>query len=118
MEFVVELYETAEGRPVVVEELEALEQQHPTLYILLVAGLNKLRHREYHRAPLCEPLGNGLFEVQVGRKDIARAAWFYVQRQRIVVVHCFIKKSPKTPEKALAMARRRMADYQRRTEER
>jgi phage-related protein len=118
MEFVVELYETAEGRPVVEDELEALQDQHPALHILLVAGLNKLRHREYHRAPLCEPLGDGLFEVRVGRKDIARAAWFYVQGQRIVVVHCFVKKTQKTPEKALATARRRMADYQRRTEDR
>ena len=115
VEFVIELYETAERRPVVEAELEALEQENPTLHVLLVAGLNKLRHREYHRPPLCEPLGDGLFEVRVGRKDIARAAWFYVQGQRIVVVHCFVKKTQKTPEKALATARRRMADYQQRT---
>jgi len=100
---------------VVEEKLESLEQENPTLHVLLVTGLNKLRHREYHRPPLCESLGDGLFEVRVGRKDIARAAWFYVQGQRIVVVHCFVKKTQKIPEKALVTARRRMADYQQRT---
>lgn len=64
------------GEPVVEAELEALEQANPTLHVLLVAGINKLRRREHHRPPLCESLGDGLFEVRVGRKDIARAAWF------------------------------------------
>ena len=52
MEFTVELYETPDGRPVVEEELETIERSTPVLYDLLVAGLSKLRRREYHRPPL------------------------------------------------------------------
>lgn len=111
MQFTVEFYEIPDGQPVVEDELEALEDTAPALYDLLVAGLNKLRRREYHRPPLCEPLGGGLFEVRVGRKDIARAAWFFQTGQRIVVVRCFVKKSQKTPSGELALARKRMAEY-------
>ena len=111
MEFTVEFYETLDGQPVVEQKLEALEHTNSVMYDLLVAGLNKLRQREYHRPPLCESLGGGLFELRVGRKDIARAAWFFRTGQRIVVVHCFVKKSQKTPPSDLALARKRMAEY-------
>ena len=111
MEFTVELYETPDGRPVVEEELETIERTIPVLYDLLVAGLSKLRLREYHRPPLCEPLGGGLFELRVGRKDIARAAWFFQAGQRIVVVRCFVKKSRKTPQGELDLAAKRMVEY-------
>ena len=67
------------------------------LHDLLVAGLNKISLREYHRPPLCDALGNGLYELRVGRKDIARAVWFFREGQRIVVVRCFVKKSPRKP---------------------
>lgn len=111
MEFFIELYEAPDGRPVVARELDELEQDNPTLHVLLVAGINKLRRREYHRPPLCEPLGDGLFEVRVGRKDIARAAWFYMQGQRIVVVRCFVKKTRKTPAQEMELAQRRRTEY-------
>lgn len=105
MEFTVELYETPDGRTVVEQELEALERQTPVLHDLLVAGLSKLRRREYHRPPLCEPLEDGLFELRVGHKDIARAAWFFREGRRIVVVHCFVKKSQKRPHGILSWLR-------------
>jgi phage-related protein len=111
LEFSIELYETHDGKPVVEEELEAIERRTPVLHDLLVAGLNKLRLREYHRPPLCDSLGNGLYELRVGRKDIARAVWFFREGQRIVVVRCFVKKSQKTPANELELARNRMADH-------
>lgn len=111
MEFTIEFYETLDGQPVVEQELEALEHTNPMLYDLLVAGMNKLRQREYHRPPLCESLGGGLFELRVGRKDIARAAWFFRKGQRIVIVRCFVKKSQRTPAGELALATKRMAEY-------
>jgi phage-related protein len=111
MMFSVELYESPDGRPVVEEELETIERSTPVLYDLLVAGLSKLRRREYHRPPLCKPLGSGLFELRVGRKDIARAVWFFQAGQRLVVVRCWVKKSQKMPPGELELARQRMAEY-------
>lgn len=59
MQFSIELYETGNGKAVVEEELEDIEQQTPPLYDLLLAGLNKLRLRDNHHPPLCKPLGEG-----------------------------------------------------------
>lgn len=98
MEFAVELYETPDGRPVVEAELEAIEGDTPMLHDLLVTGLNKRRRRDYHRPPL-------------GRKDTARAAWFFHAGQRIIVVRCFVKKSQKMPRTELKLAHKRMAEY-------
>lgn len=111
MDFSIELYETREGRKLVEDELDAIEHQSPVLFELLLAGMAKLRYREYHRPPLCDGLGGGLFELRVGRKDIARAIWFYQEGRRIVIVRCFVKKSQKTPEGELMLARKRMAEY-------
>ena len=56
VEFTIEFYETSDDQPVVEQELEAIEHTNPVLHDLLVAGLSKLRRREYHRPPLCESL--------------------------------------------------------------
>lgn len=111
VDFTVELYETASGQPVVEEELLGVKSQTPALYALLLAGLNKLRDRAYHGPPFCVSLGDGLFEMRVGREDTARAFWFFRRGRRIVVVRCFVKKSQKTPLRELELARRRMGDY-------
>ena len=111
MDFSIELYETPRGDAVVEGELNAIEAQAPILHALLLAGLSKLKHRDHHRPPLCLPIGDGLFELRVGHKDIARGLWFFQRGQRIVVVRCFIKKSQKTPPGELEIARRRMHDY-------
>ncbi len=114
MEFAVEFYETENGHAVVEEEMEAIEQRSPVLYDLLVTGLVKLRKSENHRPPLCKPLGNDLFELRVGRKDIGRAVWFFRRGQRIVVVRCFVKKSQEIPQRELGLAWSRMKDHLRR----
>lgn len=111
MDFIVEFYETAAGQPVVQEELLTIKAQTPSLYALLIAGLSKLRNRDYHGPPFCVSLGGGLFEMRVGREDTARAFWFFRRGRRIVVVRCFVKKSRRTPPGELELARRRMADY-------
>lgn len=112
MQFAIEFYETANGHVVVEEELAAIEQQSPELHILLVAGLNKLRCREYHRPPLCMAVGEGLFELRVGHRNIARAVWFFRSGQRITVVHCFAKKSARMPRADVDLARKRMLDHE------
>ena len=111
MQFTVEFYETSGGRVVVEEELQAIERQSPILHVLLVAGLNKLRNREYHRPPLCMPVEGGLFELRVGHANIARAMWFFRRGQRVIVVGCFVKKTQRTPRAEVEVARERMRDY-------
>jgi len=64
--------------------------------------------------PLCRPLGGGLWEVRstLPSRRIARLL-FFVEGNRIGVVHGFIKKTQKTPADDLELARRRMKEMQR-----
>src|SRR5471030_1945569 len=61
--------------------------------------------------PLCRGLGGGLWEVRstLRSRRIARLL-FFVDDARIGVVHGFIKKTQKTPDGDLEIARKRMKE--------
>ncbi len=63
--------------------------------------------------PLCRSLGGGLWELRSGLPSsrIARLL-FFVHGDRIGVVHGFIKKTQRTPDEVLALARKRMKEMQ------
>ena len=62
--------------------------------------------------PLCRPMGDGLWELRsdLPNNRIARVL-FGVQASKIVVLHGFIKKTQKTPDDDLALARRRKREF-------
>jgi phage-related protein len=56
-------------------------------------------------------MGGGLFELRPrGREGIGRVLYCYASGQRVVVLHAFVKKAKSTPERELAMARKRMKE--------
>ena len=58
--------------------------------------------------PYVKSLGAGLWEIRAkGRDGIGRGIYVKVDVRRIVVVHAFVKKTQKTPKKALDLARKR-----------
>jgi phage-related protein len=61
--------------------------------------------------PVCRPMGHGLWEVRscLPTNRTARVL-FFVADGRIGVVHGFIKKTQKTPDTDLALARDRMKE--------
>jgi len=61
--------------------------------------------------PLCRPLGDGLWEVRCNLTDgtIARII-FCVVNGRMVLLHGFIKKTQKTPQKDIGLARTRQKE--------
>jgi phage-related protein len=63
--------------------------------------------------PLCRPLGGGLWEVRsdLTSNRIARVFFGFVDN-RIIVLHGFIKKTQKTPEADLKLARKRMNEFE------
>ena len=66
-------------------------------------GVNALR------APHVRHLEGKLWELRVkAREGIARGIYVTVTGRRIVVLHVFVKKSRKTPQRALKTARERM----------
>jgi phage-related protein len=61
--------------------------------------------------PHTRAMGGGLLELRVrGRDGIARVVYGTAVAQRIVMLHVFIKKSQKTPQKERAIARRRLQE--------
>lgn len=61
--------------------------------------------------PFTRALGNGLFEIRAkGREGIGRAFFCTSVGRKVVILHCLIKKSPKTPLKELAIGRRRLKE--------
>lgn len=116
MNFTVEFYETAAGGCPVREFLDDLKARDPNDFAAVVAGLAKLRNRQYHREPLSKPLGDGLFELRHVGKLNTRVLWFFVKNRRIVAVHAIRNKGVSISSRAIETARERMNDWQKRVE--
>jgi phage-related protein len=58
--------------------------------------------------PVCRPLGEGLYEVRsdLSQNRIARVLFYVDVRQRMVLLHGFIKKTQKTPPADIEMGRK------------
>jgi phage-related protein len=64
--------------------------------------------------PLCRPLGDGLWEIrtELPTKRTARVL-ICLYRNRLIALHGFIKKTRKTPEEDLTLARKRKKELER-----
>jgi phage-related protein len=65
--------------------------------------------------PVCKPLGDGIHEVRttLGQNRIARVLFYIDKKGRMVLLHGFIKKTRKTPDEDLDLARRNKNKHQR-----
>jgi phage-related protein len=65
--------------------------------------------------PFTDSLGQGLFEIRArGKEGIGRAFFCTLVECKILVLHAYIKKSQKIPVRELEVARKRLAEVQRR----
>ncbi|MEK7796925.1 MAG: type II toxin-antitoxin system RelE/ParE family toxin [Pseudomonadota bacterium] len=70
-----------------------------------------IEHGPNLRLPHSRALGGGLFELRPrGRSGIGRAFYCFLVGQRVVILHAFIKKSQRTPDHELKVARKRMKE--------
>ena len=97
--------------------LEELKQSDPDDHAAVVRGLAKLRDRRYHREPLSNSIGSGLFELRHVGKLNTRVLWFFMKGRRIVTVHGIRNKGQAIAKRDLETARTRMRDWQQRYEE-
>ncbi len=111
MDFIVEFYQTTAGKCPVREFLDELKGSDPDDFAAVLAGLTKLRHRQYHREPLSKSLGDGLFELRHVGKLNARVLWFFMKDRRIVALHGIRNNGQAIPARDLATARERMHDW-------
>ena len=65
--------------------------------------------------PVCRPLGDGIYEVRthLTQNRIARVLFYVDRKQRMVLLHGFIKKTQKTPDEDLDVARKNKSKHQR-----
>jgi len=114
MDFTVEFYETGAGMCPVREFLDELKVSDPDDFVAVVAGLDKLRNRQYHREPLSKAIGDGLLELRHVGKLNPRVLWFFMRGRRIVAVHGIRNKGRAIPTRDVATARDRMRDWHKR----
>jgi len=114
MDFSVEFYESENGICPVRQFLDELKASDPNDFAAVLAGLAKLRNRQYHREPLSKALGDGLFELRHVGKLNTRVFWFFVRNRRIIAVHGIRNKGQGIPARDFEIARERMHDWQRR----
>jgi len=56
-------------------------------------------------------MGDGLFEIRLASKDgIARVFYCTIEKFEIFVLHSIVKKTEKTPDAALKLARKRLKE--------
>ena len=54
-----------------------------------------------------KPLGRGIYEVRSNLKDNIARTIFCIEEDQMILLHGFIKKSQKTPDKEIELALRR-----------
>ena len=103
-------YRTRSGAEVVRDWLRSLDTRDRNAIGL---DLMRVQFRWPVGMPLCRALSDGLWEVRTNLPSdrIARVL-FCVTRDRIVVLHGFIKKTQKTPDQELALARKRKREFE------
>lgn len=98
MEFEIVFYTDEQGNSPIDRFLEDLGRTNPVLLRQTQIGIEKLRQKYNHRFPLTKAIGDDLYELRVGGKDIVRVLWFFMIDARIVLVEAFVKKTSEIPE--------------------
>jgi len=102
-------YRTATGSEVVRDWLRALDEDDRNV---IGQDLMRVQYRWPIGMPLCRALGEGLWEVRSDLPSNRTArVLFGIHESRILILHGFIKKTQKTPNEDLALARRRKKEF-------
>jgi phage-related protein len=111
MEFPVEFYETPAGRCPVREFLDELKEADPDDFAAVMAGLARLRNRQYHRPPLSKSVRDDLFELRHVGKLNTRVLYFFARGQRIITVHGIRNKAREVSRRDRKVALQRIEDW-------
>ena len=63
------------------------------------------------REPHSKPLGDGIYEIRAKvASDITRVLYFFVVNKKIILTNGFVKKTQKTPDNEIALAKKYRKD--------
>ncbi|MDO9123120.1 MAG: type II toxin-antitoxin system RelE/ParE family toxin, partial [Deltaproteobacteria bacterium] len=88
-----------------------LKETDPNDFAAILAGLAKLRNRQYHRPPLSKPIGGDLFELRHVGKLNTRVLYFFAKGQRIIAVHGIRNKAKEISKRDRKAALERKVDW-------
>ena len=95
--------------PDVLEQIFDLPISLQARYIALTQRM--IEYGPHLGLPHTDSFGGGLFELRLkGVEGIARVFFCTVVEREIVMLHSFVKKSQKTPDKELRLAKLRMRE--------
>ncbi|HEY3641724.1 MAG TPA: type II toxin-antitoxin system RelE/ParE family toxin [Xanthobacteraceae bacterium] len=103
-------YRTQAGTEIVRNRLRTLDERDRNA---IGQDLMRVQFRWPVGMPLCRAMGDGLWELRsdLPSNRIARIL-FSVQQGKILILHGFIKKTQKTPDEDLALARKRNREFE------
>jgi phage-related protein len=118
MHFEVVFYSTSAGEEPVSDLLDDLRSTQPTLHKLLTAKITLLEDSRWHGPPHTEQVDpvNGIFELRVGRRDIARVFFYFRAGRRIVLTNGYVKQRQKLDQRELARAQAYKRDWESRNQ--
>ncbi len=80
---------------------------------LHIAGLLEEFGPQQVGMPHVRSLGRKLWEIRMsGKLSIGRAIYITLHGQRLVILHAFVKKTQKTPQRAIELALQRMKEIE------
>ncbi len=98
-------YETPSGQPVIekfIDSLQVATRAKLTRQLALLEEYGASLGMPHTRA-----MGNGLFELRGRGKTEVRTLYVFAKGKQIYILHGFIKKQQATPQRELAIARKR-----------
>ena len=113
--FDVEYYEKSDGTYPAEEFIlsQDIKMQAKLFHLLELLELKGNELRE----PYSKSLSDGIFEIRaIQGNHISRVLYFFVVGKKIILTNGFVKKTQKTPENEIALAKKYRADYKFRRE--
>lgn len=109
----VELFSTANGDEVVAKFLDSLPRKHRAKAIWEIELLAE--QGTALTLPYVRHIEGELWELRIKfSSDISRIFYFIPLKNKIVLLHGFLKKTDKTPPGEIEVAQKRMLDYKER----
>jgi len=113
MGFEIIFYKDVHGNNPIEKFLLELAKSNSVLVFQTRKGIEKLRDRAYHRAPLSKHLEASLWELRIKTgTNILRIIYTFNKGRIIILLHVFIKKQQKTPTGELEIARKQLKEIQ------
>ncbi len=109
----IEFYVKENGQIPVEDFIRSLDKKMQAKILRIIDMLEK--NGPTVRMPYSESLTDGIFEIRAKQgSDITRILYFFCIGKKIVLTNGFSKKSQKTPNREIQLAKKYRTDYERR----